>query len=98
MAADQRPRDVAGAVQNPNGTPAPAGGLRGRYLAECRKDDAGLDAVGVPRAALGGRQDLQRWPGSAGEIDQTQWYRLLDLAPRHQLEHERSTPELQLGR
>jgi hypothetical protein len=33
-----------------------------------------------------------------GEIDQTQWYGFLDLAPRHQLEQERSAPELQLGR
>lgn len=34
----------------------------------------------------------------AGEVEQTQWYQLLDLAPRHQLEQERSAPELQLGR
>ena len=36
--------------------------------------------------------------GTTGEIDQTQWYQLLDLAPRHQLEQERSAPEFQLGR
>jgi hypothetical protein len=33
-----------------------------------------------------------------GEVDQTQWYQLLDLAPRHHLEQERSAPEFQLGR
>jgi hypothetical protein len=33
-----------------------------------------------------------------GEVDQTQWYQLLDLAPRHDLEQERSAPEFQLGR
>jgi conjugative relaxase-like TrwC/TraI family protein len=35
----------------------------------------------------------------AGEIDQTQWYRLLDLAPpTHELERERLSPEIELGR
>jgi AAA domain len=34
-----------------------------------------------------------------GEVDQTQWYRLLDLAPPlHELERERPTPEVELGR
>jgi conjugative relaxase-like TrwC/TraI family protein len=35
----------------------------------------------------------------AGEIDRTQWYQLLDLAPpTHELERGRLTPEIELGR
>ena len=35
----------------------------------------------------------------AGEVDQTQWYQLLDLTPPlHELERGRPTPEIELGR
>lgn len=35
----------------------------------------------------------------AGEVDQAQWYRLLDLTPPlHELERGRPTPEIELGR
>jgi hypothetical protein len=39
------------------------------------------------------------FPTDPGEVDQAQWYELLDLAPPlHELERERLTSEIELGR
>jgi hypothetical protein len=68
-----------------------AGWLEGRATPMDRLAHAVDTLTGVARTA-------PAFARHTGEIDQTQWYRLLDLAPRHELERGRQAPEIELGR